>query len=283
MLFSERPPASPPASPSHLHFPPAPAPVSLRPRQHSAPVGGKWSLTADQPACASPASSEPGIFSHPCRPFEGLLWRDGRRIPSPTGARATFLSHVELPELFARRKAGSCSGDAVQTLPPLGGCPLTLLAAHTPVLRVEHGLRGFRRLRPLPWRASRKLLGAHPPARSCGLRGAASGHQFPAVRSGGAAEAEGESGGSLPGGGAGGAVALGSSDQHLPPSPPPAANNVCFYGECSYYCSTEHALCGRPDQIEGSLAAFLPDLSLAKRKTWRNPWRRSYHKRKKAE
>lgn len=64
---------------------------------------------------------------------------------------------------------------------------------------------------------------------------------------------------------------------------PCAANNVCFYGECSYYCSTEHALCGKPDQIEGSLAAFLPDLSLAKRKTWRNPWRRSYHKRKKAE
>uniref|UniRef100_A0A8C0G7Z0 FAM20C golgi associated secretory pathway kinase n=1 Tax=Chelonoidis abingdonii TaxID=106734 RepID=A0A8C0G7Z0_CHEAB len=59
------------------------------------------------------------------------------------------------------------------------------------------------------------------------------------------------------------------------------ANNICFYGECSYYCSTEHALCGKPDQIEGSLAAFLPDLSLAKRKTWRNPWRRSYHKRKK--
>lgn len=65
--------------------------------------------------------------------------------------------------------------------------------------------------------------------------------------------------------------------------PLPPANNICFYGECSYYCSTEHALCGKPDQIEGSLAAFLPDLSLAKRKTWRNPWRRSYHKRKKAE
>ncbi|XP_067101147.1 extracellular serine/threonine protein kinase FAM20C [Osmerus mordax] len=61
------------------------------------------------------------------------------------------------------------------------------------------------------------------------------------------------------------------------------ANNICFYGECSYYCSTEHALCGKPDQIEGSLAAFLPDLALSKRKTWRNPWRRSYHKRKKAE
>ncbi|XP_032896439.1 extracellular serine/threonine protein kinase FAM20C [Amblyraja radiata] len=61
------------------------------------------------------------------------------------------------------------------------------------------------------------------------------------------------------------------------------ANNICFYGECSYYCSTEHALCGKPDQIEGSLAAFLPDLALARRKTWRNPWRRSYHKRKRAE
>ncbi|XP_069761808.1 extracellular serine/threonine protein kinase FAM20C-like isoform X2 [Narcine bancroftii] len=61
------------------------------------------------------------------------------------------------------------------------------------------------------------------------------------------------------------------------------ANNICFYGECSYYCSTEHALCGKPDRIEGSLAAFLPDLALAKRKTWRNPWRRSYHKRKRAE
>ncbi|XP_030067202.1 extracellular serine/threonine protein kinase FAM20C [Microcaecilia unicolor] len=61
------------------------------------------------------------------------------------------------------------------------------------------------------------------------------------------------------------------------------ANNICFYGECSYYCTTEHALCGKPDQIEASLAAFLPDQSLAKRKTWRSPWRRSYHKRKKAE
>uniref|UniRef100_UPI00358F4C22 extracellular serine/threonine protein kinase FAM20C-like isoform X2 n=1 Tax=Myxine glutinosa TaxID=7769 RepID=UPI00358F4C22 len=61
------------------------------------------------------------------------------------------------------------------------------------------------------------------------------------------------------------------------------ANNMCFYGECSYYCSTEHALCGRPDLLEASMAAFLPDTLLAKRKTWRNPWRRSYNKRKKAE
>ncbi|XP_052646189.1 extracellular serine/threonine protein kinase FAM20C-like isoform X2 [Harpia harpyja] len=61
------------------------------------------------------------------------------------------------------------------------------------------------------------------------------------------------------------------------------AGNVCFYGECSYYCSTEHALCGKPDRLEGSVAALLPDKTLAKRRSWRSPWRRSYHKSKKAE
>ncbi|NWR59839.1 FA20C kinase, partial [Bucorvus abyssinicus] len=61
------------------------------------------------------------------------------------------------------------------------------------------------------------------------------------------------------------------------------AGNVCFYGECSYYCSTEHALCGKPDQLEGSVATLLPDKTLAKRRSWRSPWRRSYHKSKKAE
>uniref|UniRef100_A0A8C6JZN7 Uncharacterized protein n=1 Tax=Melopsittacus undulatus TaxID=13146 RepID=A0A8C6JZN7_MELUD len=61
------------------------------------------------------------------------------------------------------------------------------------------------------------------------------------------------------------------------------AGNVCFYGECSYYCSTEHALCGKPDQLEGSMAALLPDKTLAKRRSWRSPWCRSYHKSKKAE
>ncbi|XP_066040759.1 extracellular serine/threonine protein kinase FAM20C-like isoform X2 [Chamaea fasciata] len=61
------------------------------------------------------------------------------------------------------------------------------------------------------------------------------------------------------------------------------AGNICFYGECSYYCSTEHALCGKPDQLEGSMAALLPDKTLAKRHSWRSPWRRSYHKSKKAE
>nr|XP_020643266.1 extracellular serine/threonine protein kinase FAM20C-like [Pogona vitticeps] len=61
------------------------------------------------------------------------------------------------------------------------------------------------------------------------------------------------------------------------------AGNICFYGECSYYCSTEHALCGKPDQLEGSMAAFLPDKELAARQSWRSPWRRSYSKTKKAE
>ncbi|XP_077791088.1 extracellular serine/threonine protein kinase FAM20C-like isoform X2 [Podarcis muralis] len=61
------------------------------------------------------------------------------------------------------------------------------------------------------------------------------------------------------------------------------AGNVCFFGECSYYCSTEHALCGKPDQLEGSMAALLPDKELADRRSWRSPWRRSYSKFKKAQ
>ncbi|KAB5526116.1 hypothetical protein PHYPO_G00148050 [Pangasianodon hypophthalmus] len=56
--------------------------------------------------------------------------------------------------------------------------------------------------------------------------------------------------------------------------------NSCFYGQCSYYCSTEHAVCGRPRALEGSLAAMLPDLSLSPRRSWRNPWRRSYSRSK---
>ncbi|XP_072129108.1 extracellular serine/threonine protein kinase FAM20C-like [Mobula birostris] len=61
------------------------------------------------------------------------------------------------------------------------------------------------------------------------------------------------------------------------------ANNVCFYGSCSYYCDMEHPLCGRPELMEGSMAAYLPDVTLAKRLSWRNPWKRSYHKTKKAK
>ncbi|XP_078093270.1 extracellular serine/threonine protein kinase FAM20C-like [Mustelus asterias] len=61
------------------------------------------------------------------------------------------------------------------------------------------------------------------------------------------------------------------------------AKNVCFYGDCSYYCDMEHPLCGKPKLMEGSMAAYLPDVKLAKRLSWRNPWRRSYHKTKKAK
>lgn len=56
-------------------------------------------------------------------------------------------------------------------------------------------------------------------------------------------------------------------------------NNLCFHGKCSYYCDTSHAICGQPDTLEGSFAAFLPE---SERKIVRHPWRRSYNKRKKA-
>uniref|UniRef100_A0A674NRM9 Extracellular serine/threonine protein kinase Fam20C-like n=1 Tax=Takifugu rubripes TaxID=31033 RepID=A0A674NRM9_TAKRU len=59
--------------------------------------------------------------------------------------------------------------------------------------------------------------------------------------------------------------------------------SVCFYGLCSYYCSTEHAVCGHPTGLEASLAVMLPDLSLAKRRSWRSPWRRSYSRSKLAK
>lgn len=63
----------------------------------------------------------------------------------------------------------------------------------------------------------------------------------------------------------------------------PLVGNVCFYGQCSYYCSTEHAVCGQPRDLEASLAVMLPDLSLATRRTWRSPWRRSYSRSKLAK
>ncbi|KAM3864455.1 extracellular serine/threonine protein kinase FAM20C-like [Diretmus argenteus] len=59
--------------------------------------------------------------------------------------------------------------------------------------------------------------------------------------------------------------------------------NTCFYGQCEYYCSTEHPLCGRPHVLEVSLAAMLPDLTLAPRRSWRSPWRRSYSRTKLAQ
>lgn len=44
---------------------------------------------------------------------------------------------------------------------------------------------------------------------------------------------------------------------------PKRKNNVntifyLFAGKCSYYCDTSHAICGHPDNLEASLAAFLP-------------------------
>ncbi|XP_012728580.2 extracellular serine/threonine protein kinase FAM20C [Fundulus heteroclitus] len=61
------------------------------------------------------------------------------------------------------------------------------------------------------------------------------------------------------------------------------AGNVCFYGQCEYYCSTEHPVCGRPHALEVSVATMLPDLSLAPRRSWRSPWRRSYSRKKLAQ
>lgn len=61
------------------------------------------------------------------------------------------------------------------------------------------------------------------------------------------------------------------------------SDNLCFHGKCSYYCDTSHAICGNPDTLEGSFAAFLPSSKIAPTKVWRHPWRRSYHKRRKAQ
>ncbi|XP_029294360.1 extracellular serine/threonine protein kinase FAM20C-like [Cottoperca gobio] len=61
------------------------------------------------------------------------------------------------------------------------------------------------------------------------------------------------------------------------------AGNVCFYGRCEYYCSSEQPVCGQPHALEVSLAAMLPDFTLAPRRSWRSPWRRSYSRTKLAK
>ncbi|XP_053708292.1 extracellular serine/threonine protein kinase FAM20C [Synchiropus splendidus] len=58
------------------------------------------------------------------------------------------------------------------------------------------------------------------------------------------------------------------------------AGNVCFYGSCDYYCSTEHPVCGRPHALEVSVAVMLPDTKIAPRRSWRSPWKRSYSRSK---
>lgn len=44
------------------------------------------------------------------------------------------------------------------------------------------------------------------------------------------------------------------------------AGNACFHGDCEYYCDSSHPICGDPDTIEGSFAAFLPDHENATRR-----------------
>ncbi|XP_055300424.1 extracellular serine/threonine protein CG31145-like isoform X2 [Sitodiplosis mosellana] len=44
------------------------------------------------------------------------------------------------------------------------------------------------------------------------------------------------------------------------------SNNLCFHGKCSYYCDTSHAICGNPDMLEGSFAAYLPKFDRSTRK-----------------
>ncbi|XP_077396169.1 extracellular serine/threonine protein kinase FAM20C-like isoform X2 [Festucalex cinctus] len=51
----------------------------------------------------------------------------------------------------------------------------------------------------------------------------------------------------------------------------------------TFFTSPEHPLCGQPHSLEVSLAAMLPDLSLAPRRSWRSPWRRSYSRTKLAQ
>ena len=60
-----------------------------------------------------------------------------------------------------------------------------------------------------------------------------------------------------------------------------SAGNLCFFSECKYYCDSHHAVCGNPDVIEGSCAAFLPSDDVMPRKLWKNPWAQLYTKRDK--
>ncbi|XP_052765521.1 extracellular serine/threonine protein CG31145-like isoform X2 [Mya arenaria] len=54
------------------------------------------------------------------------------------------------------------------------------------------------------------------------------------------------------------------------------AGNKCFFGKCDYYCNSAHAFCGNPEMIEASVMSYLPSRNIALRKSWYQPWRRSY-------
>lgn len=54
--------------------------------------------------------------------------------------------------------------------------------------------------------------------------------------------------------------------------------------DCDQHCDiAETPVCGNPDQIEGSVAAFLPPETSAKRSSWTHPFKRSYSKRTRTE
>ncbi|CAM1325016.1 FAM20A (predicted) [Pycnogonum litorale] len=61
------------------------------------------------------------------------------------------------------------------------------------------------------------------------------------------------------------------------------ADNLCIVGECKYYCVTGHAICGNPDKVEGSFAAYLAPFDDFPITRFYSPYRRSYSKRKKAK
>lgn len=44
------------------------------------------------------------------------------------------------------------------------------------------------------------------------------------------------------------------------------AGNLCFFGTCKVYCDVFHPICGKPDLIEGSLAAYIPEFDGSERK-----------------
>ncbi|PIK46114.1 putative extracellular serine/threonine protein kinase FAM20C [Apostichopus japonicus] len=58
---------------------------------------------------------------------------------------------------------------------------------------------------------------------------------------------------------------------------PRPSNNTCFITECHQYCEVSKTpVCGKPDLVEGSVAAFLPQDREYRRKNLLNPWKRSY-------